>query len=451
MLPKALQISLFAIFAVMPALSQVQPSATGGGGSTGDDSQMMTPPPVSGMPYPSGAESSRSNYLTASISGDAGYIDNLLPGANAKPIGDTNFFITPAVGILQSTAREQFSLQYSPSFNFYVPTTQLNTMNQSASGSFSERLSPHLTVNIQDYFLRTSNVFGQSYPFSNGNLTGTTQAPVPALIVPFVEQMSDTANGSVDYQIGRDSMIGGGATYSTFSFTNPSATAGLSNSDGEGGTAFYSRRISGRQYFGLSYDYGRDVVTDAPYAPFNTQLHTILPFYSVFFSSRISLSVSTGIQHITITQLRAAQGYSQWSAVGTASVSWQGTRGSFALSYLHSVNTGQGFAEALTSDSVSASSGWRLSPIWTSSFEVSYVNSSPVTTQVGTATYGYEGGNAFTLGASLNRTFGDHLSLACGYDRLQESYPGIAYIAANPDSDREYVTVSYIFRKPLGR
>ena len=189
--------------------------------------------------------------------------------------------------------------------------------------------------------------------------------------------------------------------------------------------------MTGKQYFGLSYDYSRDVATDAPYAPFNTQVHSLLPFYSIYFNPKFSISVSVGIQHISIAQLQA-QSYDAWSTAGSASMGWQGTRGSFDLSYLHSINTGEGFTEALTSDSVSASSGWKLSPTWNGGFEVSYVNSSPVTTRVGIVTYGYEGGNAFTIGATLSHRLREHLSLAGGYDRLQENYPGIAFIAENP-------------------
>jgi hypothetical protein len=70
---------------------------------------------------------------------------------------------------------------------------------------------------------------------------------------------------------------------------------------------------------------------------------------------------------------------------------------------------------------------------------------------VGFLNYGYEGGNAFTLGTSLSHTIREHLRMACGYDRLQENYPGIAFIAQNPDSDLVFVTVSYEFRKSLGR
>ena len=445
-----LLVSLF-LFAI-PAVSQVAPSAYGGGESTEDDSQMMTPPPVSGMPYASGAGAdARSNYLLGSIGVNAGYNDNILPGAGNQVVSDETYWIYPTVGLNKTTARQRVGLTYSPSFAFYQHTTALDTVNQSASLTYQNRLSPHLTLSVQNYFMRTNDVFTGSYPFAAGNLTGTTQAPVPALIVPYLEQMSDTASGSVDYQIGRESMVGGGASYSTFSFPNPGAAAGLSNSDGEGGSAFYSRRFTGKQYGGLSYNYSRDVVTDAPYAPFNDQVHSLLPFYSIFFNPRFSVSISAGIQHISIAQQFTTQTYSSWSTAGSASLGWQGTRGSFGLSYLHSISTGEGFAEALASDSVSASSAWKLSPTWNGAFEVSYVNSSPVTTQVGFLNYGYEGGNAFTLGTSLSHTIREHLRMAFGYDRLQENYPGITFIAQNPDSDLVFVTVSYEFRKSLGR
>ena len=369
---------LFALLVPLSALSQVEPSATGGSGGSSDDSEMMTPPPVSGMPYDAGAGAdTRSNFLGVSIGANASYNDNVFPGSNAQTSSDEIYWIFPTITLNKSTGRQTVSLGYSPSFTFYQHTSALDTVNQSASLTFKDRLSPHLSFNVQDYFLRTNDVFNGAYPFSSGNLTGTTQAPVPALIVPYIEQMSDTANGSIDYQIGRDSMIGGGGSYSTFSFPNSAAAAGLSNSDGESGSAFYSRRLSGKQYFGLSYDYSHDVVTDAPYAPFNTQVHSLLPFYSIYFNPKFSISISAGIQHISIAQLQA-QSYNAWSTAGSASMGWQGTRGSFDLSYLHSINTGEGFAQALISDTVSASSGWKLSPTWNGGFEVSYSNSSPV-------------------------------------------------------------------------
>ena len=459
MIAKAYLIPLLVLVAALPAFSQVEPSATGGGATTEDDTQMMTPPPVSGMPYMSGAADTRSNYLDMSISGNAGYDDNVLLGAEVvqpsgqgnSATGDETYWIDPSITLRKSRGQQLVTLGYTPSFTFYQHTSELDAANQAASVTFHGLLSPHVSLSVDDFFVRTNDVFSESYPFSSGNLTGTTQGPVPALIVPYAEQMSDTANGSVDYQFSSNSMLGGGASYSTFSFINPSAAAGLSNSDGEGGSAFFSRRFSGKQYGGVSYNYARDVATDAPEPPFTTQLHTILPFYSVYFTPKFSLSISSGIQHVDISQLTVAQGYSQWSAVGTASLGWQGNRGSFDLSYLHSIESGEGLAEAITSDAASASGSWKMTRTWTSTFEASYVNSSPVTTRVAFVTYGYEGGNTLTLGATLTHTITEHILVGGGYDRLQENYPGIPLVAAEPNSDRVFATFSYVLSKPIGR
>ena len=106
------QILLVALFLfALPASSQVEPSATGGGTSTGDDTQMMTPPPVSGMPYAGGAEAdARSNYLSGSIGANAGYNDNILPGANARPVSDESYWIYPAIALSKSTGRQKVSV-----------------------------------------------------------------------------------------------------------------------------------------------------------------------------------------------------------------------------------------------------------------------------------------------------------------------------------------------------
>jgi hypothetical protein len=38
-----------------------------------------------------------------------------------------------------------------------------------------------------------------------------------------------------------------------------------------------------------------------------------------------------------------------------------------------------------------------------------------------------------------------------GYQRLHQSYGGIAAITSDPDADREFASISYQFTRPLGR
>jgi hypothetical protein len=58
------------------------------------------------------------------------------------------------------------------------------------------------------------------------------------------------------------------------------------------------------------------------------------------------------------------------------------------------------------------------------------------------------GGHSISGSASLQREVGEHLNLQAGYTRLHQTY---SFISANPDTNREWVAVSYQFARPLGR
>ena len=53
--------------------------------------------------------------------------------------------------------------------------------------------------------------------------------------------------------------------------------------------------------------------------------------------------------------------------------------------------------------------------------------------------------------ASIQKRLGEHVNLEAGYTRLHQSYSGIPLFSNNPDTNREYVSVSYQFSRPLGR
>jgi hypothetical protein len=48
----------------------------------------------------------------------------------------------------------------------------------------------------------------------------------------------------------------------------------------------------------------------------------------------------------------------------------------------------------------------------------------------------------------LQRAVGQHINLQAGYTRLHQTY---SFFAANPDSNRESVSISYQFARPIGR
>lgn len=447
MLARAHLILFLLIFAAMPALSQVEPSASGGATTTEDDTQMMTPPPVSGIPYPdtSGAET-RSNFLDASVGGSGGYVDNVLPGSTGTPVSTGTYSVLGDFALRRTTPRQEATIRYSPNFLFYEPVTALNTVDHSASGIFRERLSPHITLTLEDFFLRTSDVFAASYPFSAGGLTGSTQAPVQAVIAPFAEQMNDNANAVITYQFGRNGMVGGGGSYSNFDLPNPAQALGLDTSSGEGASAFFSRRLTGMQYAGIAYNYSR-TVGSIPNVQFETQTHSLLPFYTIYFTHTFSASVSAGIERAEQTQAQT-QPYSSWSPSVVVSTGWQGKRGNLAATYLHTITSGEGLYGGFHSDSANASGGWKIGRTWNGSVAISYTNVSQVSSLIGLT---YNNGDTITASVSLVHSISEHLSMSIGYERLHENYTGITVITSNPDSDRAYGTITYVFRKPLGR
>lgn len=450
---KAHLVLFLATFVALPALAQVEPSATGGSTATEDDSQMMTPPPVSGVPYPSESAGARTNYLSGSLIGDAAYLDNVLPGDSSIPVSSMAYSILSDLSLQKTTPRQSATVRYSPSFIFYEPTdqseptSQLDAIDQSASGIYQDRLSQHVGITLDDFFLRTSNVFSDSYPFTAGGLTGAPEAPVPALISPYSDQMYDTANASINYQFSRNSMIGGGGSYSNFDLPHPTDALGLNISTGEGATAFYSRRVALRQYLGVSYDYSRTVAGSYSKEDITAQTHTLLPFYTIYFNRSFSLSLTGGIQRTTETQA-VGGAIDSWSPSAVVSVGWQGTRGNIAFNYLYAVASGQGLYGAFQSDGTNASGSWRLSPTWNANFSFSYTTTSALASLAGLT---YTGGKTLTAEGSVSRSFGERLTASFGYQRLQEDYNGVQVISENPDSDRVYGRISYQFRKALGR
>jgi hypothetical protein len=51
----------------------------------------------------------------------------------------------------------------------------------------------------------------------------------------------------------------------------------------------------------------------------------------------------------------------------------------------------------------------------------------------------------------VQRAFGQHMNLSLGYTRLHQDYADVPLVSTNPDTNREFVSISYQFTRPLGR
>lgn len=439
-------IASFAFGAIPGALAQVVPDAEGGP-MPDDDIRMSTPPPVSGLLYPSVAgEEARTNYLASSLVVDIGHINNVLPGFDAPPVSDTTYSFLPTVTLDRSTPRQKISATYNPTFTFYEPTTVLDAFDQSASMFYQNHPNPYTAIIVQNYFSRTSDVFNVAFPFADGGLTGAPQTPAPAAIAPFAEQLRNSTSANMARQFAKNAMVGVGGTYSIFDLPNPSQAVGLVNSHGGDVSGFWDRRFSRTHYAGVSYDFNR-IMAGPNNAAIDTEVHSILPFYTWYRSRTFSISLSGGMQRISVAE-PAQPVENTWAPVGVVSVGWQGNRGTISASYLHTVTAGGGIVGAYNYDGINGAGAWIFARRWGLHSGVSYATIAPAVPLIG---FTYQGGNTIAASGSVAHDLSERFAVECGYERLHESYSGISVIFRNPDSDRIYMNATYRFERLLGR
>ena len=241
-------------------------------------------------------------------------------------------------------------------------------------------------------------------------------------------------------------MIGAGGTFTNLHYPNPKEVLGLFDSSSRGGSAFYNHRLSKRHYIGALYQYSRIVAV--PTGPqFETQTHTVSLFYTVYLKPTVSLSFSGGPQHYEAMQSSLFASRS-WSPAATASLGWQARRTVLAASYSRTVTGGGGLLGAFNSNSATASARWQMTRSWNIGSAGNYAiykNVQPLLTT------GNPGGHSVSGSVSLQHPIGEHFNAEAGYTRLHQSFNGIAVVATAPDTNREFISITYQFSRPLGR
>jgi len=447
MLSHFLLISLLVV--PLPLLAQVE--ATQGETTAAqpavEDTQMQTPPPVNAAPYATTPLSEdRSNYLSGGLTFSTAYSDNVLGSITSHPVSDISYSVWPFIALDETTARMHWLLNYSPGFTFYQRTSAFNQADQNVNIAFRYRLSPHVTLDLQDRFQKTSNVLNNPNLDAGTPISGTPQAPVVNVISPLADQLNNVGTAQLTYQFGAMSMVGGGGTFTNLHYDNPTQVPGLGDSNSQSGSAFYTHRFSKKHYIGASYQYAR-FLTYPVSGVVQTQTHGITAFYTLFVSSKLSLSFSGGPQHTDESQ-GALPLVNSWSPVATASVGWQGHHTALAGSYVRVVSAGGGLLGAFHSNTANASVTQQLTKYWNAAVSASYSTTKTLTPLF----FGSNQDGHFILGsASVGRSVGPHIRLSAGYTRLHQSYAGIAAVATTPDTNRESVSISYNFSRPLGR
>jgi hypothetical protein len=454
----------FLLLAAMPLCAQVnnptqQPApAYGAGDSQGDDNGdlMRTPPPVSGQSFSTEPTSTeRSNYLRGGVTFSAAYSDNALgsAGTGSTPVSDVSYSVWPTIALDETTTRLHWTLNYAPGFTFYQRESGRNEADQNASIAVEYRLSPHVTFSAQDGFQKTSNLFNQP-DLASGSVSGGTQGGDLAVVAPLSDQLHNNGNVGIAYQFARNEMVGASGTFTNLHYPNQAEVPGLFDSASQTGSAFYALRLSRINYVTVSYQYAR-LLSFPTEGQNEARTQAILFSYTISPSKRFSFSVFGGPQYADISpqfylgSTTPQPGSRTWTGAGGASLNWQAKSSGVAVSYSHTVANGGGLIAPAQTDSASATFRQQLTRTLSASVSAAYANRAAIggLSQVST---GSSNGHGIQGSASLQQRLGQHLSLQLGYTRLHQNY-NVAAVSATPDTNREFVSVSYDFSRPLGR
>lgn len=444
----------FALLTATPVWSQLVATPFEMPATSTLEAPMLTPPPVSAQGYPTVVGSQvRANYLAAGLVLNTAYNDNVLAGGTTMPVSDWIYTISPTIALNQTTPRQQLTLNYSPGFTFYQHTSALNAANQSAALNFQYRLNQYTTISLRDSFQKSSNVFDQLYPLSGGaDPSGSSQSPV-AVVAPFADQLSNTANIGISHQFSSNGMIGANGIFTENNYPDPAEAVDLYNSNSLGASVFYSHRLSHAQYMGVTYQYLRSQgnPVNAQASPGNTQTevqtHTLMPFYTIYLNATFSISLSGGPQYFDAAE-STLSAYRSWAPSAIASIGWQKSHTNIVAAYSRTVTGGVGLPGAFNANSANASVGWQIARTWNIGSAASYSINKNVNPSLPSSN---QGGHSISGTVSVHHLIGEHLNAELGYARLHQSYNDIALISSAPDSNREFVSISYQLTRPLGR
>jgi hypothetical protein len=388
----------------------------------------------------------RSNYLDAGLTFNTAYTDNVLGGASAHPVSDLAYSIWPTIALDETTSRLHSMLTYSPGFTFYQRTSSRNQADQNVALDFQYRLSPHVTASLRDSFQKSSNVFNQPNPLSAGAISGSVQPPAVAVIAPLADRLSNTANAELTYQFSANGMIGASGVFTNLHYPNPAEVPGLYDSSSRGESAFYSYRLSKKDYFGATFQHQR-ILAYPVRAQSEIQTDTVFLFYTIYLTPTLSFSLSGGPQHSEVAQA-PLPAFQSWAPAIAASLGWQGRHTSLAASYSRMVTGGGGFLGAFHANSANTTARWQLARTLNVGLAGNYAIYKTVTPL---SFLSSPGGHSVSGTVSVQHQISEHLSAELGYTRLHQSYSGIAVISNAPDTNREFISISYQFTRPLGR
>jgi len=266
-------------------------------------------------------------------------------------------------------------------------------------------------------------------------------------VAPFIEHESNSARVEASYQPTRNALIGVGAESSLFEYPNLNQAKGLGNSDTISESAFYSRRLRGNQYAGLTYEHTK-VMESSSTGDVTIRIHNLLPFYMLSIGKGVSFTVSSGPQYYQEYYWPVVMS-AAWSPSATVSLSWQMIRTNIAVTGSRSVTGGGGLLGEYETDAGNAMLRQRLSRNWFVQTSGGYIDRKNASNSLFMANR--ELGHTVTSSISIDHTLSGRITTRLGYEREHLNYSQVSVIAIDPDVNRVSFSISYQLRRSIGR
>jgi hypothetical protein len=298
---------------------------------------------------------------------------------------------------------------------------------------------------LSDSFWQNSNLYNQTNPFAGGGVPSGPGSANSVLIAPFANQIQNFSSAGVNYQFGKNAMVGGSASYSFTHFSNDSKSLNLNDENSTGALGFYSRRLAPSQYVGVTYQFEKSVTH-----PIDTYTltHTAFGFYTHYFTNSFSFSIMAGPENYASWSPTIAE-QRHWAPAVQGSVGWQTLRSNLTATYTHIVSGAPGLIGAYHANMAGLSERFLFARTWSTGVNGNYTLLKSVNADSNLFAFG-SGGHTISGAIDLQHTITERLSAAVSYQHLHESYPNLPAVSF-PDSNRVYFSLNYGFHRPLGR
>ena len=254
---------------------------------------MFTPDPLSNEGYSLGftSEATRTNYVRGGISFGTTYDDNVLP-SSGQAVSDVRYSIWPSLSLQQSRPRLGWTLTYSPGYTFHQ-NGAINGVDHNLALGFDYRLSPHVTLSLGSSFQKTSDLLNLP---QNSPSSGSAGAPglTDSIVPPATARISSFNDAEITYQFAENAMVGAKGSLSGLWYPDRIILTGLYDSTAESALGFYTHRLSGMHYIGVSYGFQQLLTHPGAVGDADTQCVLFLPLSPSRFSPSLYLQGPNG-------------------------------------------------------------------------------------------------------------------------------------------------------------